>query len=123
MVVALNPSSVYEYVPVADRDAEKPSTFVLRPMTTVDRVELSSIASGEDNPGAKGGALAIAVLRRCLVSWRGVVDASGAEVPLVRDWAGVTRDCLARLPAAVLFELANEVFTREAVTAADVGKS
>lgn len=123
MLIALDPSKPYEFVPASERGAEYPSTFMLRPMTTLDRVELSSIGAGEDRPGSQAGALAVAMVRRCLVGWRNVTDSAGAPVALERDWSGVTRECLSRLPAAIIMEIANDLFSRESIAAAEVGKS
>lgn len=123
MLIALDPSKPYEYVPVAERGGELPSTFLLRPMTTLDRVELSTISAGEDRPGSQAGTLAVAMVRRCLVGWRNVQDAAGQPVELQRDWSGVTRECLSRLPSGIIMELANDLFTRESIGTAEVGKS
>jgi len=123
MILALDPAQAFEYVPLSERDKPDAATFTLRPLTTVDRVELSSITAGEERPGTLSGALAIAAVRRCLIAWKGVTDAKDAPIPLVRDFSGVSRACLERLPTGLLFELANECFAREAVTPAEVGKS
>ncbi len=131
MLLAIDPGTPFEYVPLSERTTPDPSSFTFRPLTSVDRVELSSLSAGEDRPGSQAGALAIAVVRRCLLGWKlkapnpkkGEGEPETIDVPLERDFAGVRRECLSRLPSAVLFELANELFRREAVTPAEVGKS
>lgn len=131
MIIAIDPGQPFEYVPLSERDKPDPSSFTFRPLTSVDRVELSSITAGAERPGAQTGALAIAVVRRCLIGWKlkapnpkkGEGEAELVDVPLLRDWHGVTRESLARLPAELLYEFSNELFDREAITRADVGKS
>lgn len=127
MLIAIEPSQVFEFVPASQRNDPEPATFVCRPLTTVDRVELSTLTAGQDQPGSAGGALAVAIVRRALVGWKNIrakaADGALVDAQLERDWSGVTRACLARIRDDLILELAGELLRREQVTRDELGKS
>ena len=123
MLLAIDPAQPFEFVPRSQSAEPEPATFSLRPLTTVDRVELSTLSAGQDTPGMQGGALAVATVRRCLVGWKNVQGRDGKPLALERDWHGVTRECLAQIPTTIILEIAGELLKREAVTQDEAGKS
>lgn len=132
MLIALDPAQTFELVPPSMQNDPDAEPFVFRPLTSVDRLEVNSVGVTEPDLGARIGLLSIAHVRRALVSWplktpnpRKGEDGQPEFVPcpLERDAGGVSRASLARIPPLVLLELANELYARERVSQADVGKS
>lgn len=132
MLLAIDPGTPFEYVPLSERGETDPTTFTFRPMTSVDRVELSTLTSPEESMASRGAVYAVELVRRCLIGWtlrtknpKAGEDGQPATfaVPLERDFGLVRRTSLSRVSSTVLYELAAELARREAIETADVGKS
>lgn len=120
-MIALSAREEWDYVLVDDRGTDSPTTFRLRPLRLLERIEVENIIS--ESVGAKAykyGTVNLKLLRAGLVGWTAMKDARGVNVPFVADPDGTVRDdALERLPSTVCMELANEILTRSTMSADD----
>lgn len=70
----------YEYIPLSDRDEQHKTVFVLRPLSTRQRIDVTaSLVSGSELMFMQK------VLRYGMVTWRGLKDADGNDVPFSKN--------------------------------------
>lgn len=111
-MIALSPRENVEYVLREDRGGKAPTTFVLRPLTKQQVIEIEDIMSArEPGKGVPFGSYTFAVLKAGLAGWRNLRDAKGEEVVFTTDGMGqVDDDLLLRFTIAQRGELADAIF-------------
>lgn len=124
MAIAINPRDLIRYVLVADRDLplEQQTTFLLRPLTNVQRKLVEDGSLVMDKGGSvlpRVGSVKLDILRAGLAGWENLRDAEGSEVEcktepakvnvLGSNISPVTIACINRLHPADLEELVDAI--------------
>jgi hypothetical protein len=115
----INPNTRLRYVLKRERElpAEEQTVWVLRPLTSLDHLEIYA---------KQGAAHAVEQLRRALVNVDNLRGEGGADgkIAFTVDADGyASRALLERIPLDDLLELAGERSSAETITTDDAGKS
>jgi hypothetical protein len=121
MIIPLSKKTVSEYIIRADRDSAAPTTFLIAPLSVIQRAQIedqqAQYFKSTDDAAPKpafclaynqGFAMAV---RLGLKGWRNLKDASGAEVPFKESAGVLDEDTLNLLPYEVVQELGAKILS------------